>query len=611
MKKLVLLFLLALLLPSRVKALKEFETTYQINYSVDNRGQITVEQEITLTNNLANIYPKEYLIETSQEIVNISAWDQQGSILKGIDKNKERVKIKLEFNQEVIGRGKSLSFTVKYQLKSLAVHKGRVWEINLPKLSNSQDIDYLGTSVTVPNSFGKLAYSSVKIQKITSLATQTKFILSRNQADQAATLSFGDFQSFDFSLQYQLENPDLETWEFLIAIPPITNYQEVILTDIRPLPKEIKIDKNGNWLAHYRVEPHQTLPVLVEGQAKVFAIPQAVDFYNQEKNFASFLKEDKYWETSNAQIIQLAKELKTPKKIYQYVVSRLDYNYLALENNTVSRRGALSALNQSQQSVCSEFTDLFITLARAAGIPAREIEGFAYTNNPKLKPLSLKKDILHAWPEYWDNHKKQWIQIDPTWEKTTGGVDYFDHFDFNHLTFVIHGDQSIFPPPPGTYTSSQTKEVKSIKVAFSNKQVILPPNEELLEKITLEFTRNKDKQFWFWQAKNSQIVVKNNTLYPIKQILVQNQVISLLPPWGKETITLETEPFWQQFLFSPQKEITISLANTPHKRTTSLVALTPKEANLRQIILIFLIINGAAFSVVLIIKLVNKVAKKS
>ncbi|GAI19887.1 unnamed protein product, partial [marine sediment metagenome] len=67
--------------------------------------------------------------------------------------------------------------------------------------------------------------------------------------------------------------------------------------------------------------------------------------------------------------------------------------------------GALKALNSKNPVVCMEFTDLFIALCRAAGIPVREVNGYAHTNNPKLRPLSLTLDVLHAWPEYYDENK--------------------------------------------------------------------------------------------------------------------------------------------------------------------------------------------------------------
>ena len=102
-------------------------------------------------------------------------------------------------------------------------------------------------------------------------------------------------------------------------------------------------------------------------------------------------------------------------------------------------------------------------MARAAGIPARELNGFAYTANPRLRPLSLVADVLHAWPEYYDAEKQQWIQVDPTWGNTTGGVNFFTLLDLNHIVFAIHGVSSEKPYPAGMYKIAG-KEEKDVLV---------------------------------------------------------------------------------------------------------------------------------------------------
>ena len=58
---------------------------------------------------------------------------------------------------------------------------------------------------------------------------------------------------------------------------------------------------------------------------------------------------------------------------------------------------------------CTEHSLLFVALARAAGIPAREVGGVAY--------VKAKKPMFgwHAWAEIHDGH--QWVSIDPTWNE--------------------------------------------------------------------------------------------------------------------------------------------------------------------------------------------------
>jgi hypothetical protein len=120
-----------------------------------------------------------------------------------------------------------------------------------------------------------------------------------------------------------------------------------------------------------------------------------------------------------------------------------------------------------------EFTDLFIAIARAAGIPARQAVGYAYTTNSRLRPLSLISDVLHAWPEYYDFDKKVWIAVDPTWANTTGGVNYFDKLDFNHIVFALQGVSSNYPYPAGFYRRNG-KTTKDVAVDFANSAFTKP-----------------------------------------------------------------------------------------------------------------------------------------
>ena len=60
---------------------------------------------------------------------------------------------------------------------------------------------------------------------------------------------------------------------------------------------------------------------------------------------------------------------------------------------------------------CTEHTLLFVTLARAVGIPSREVGGIAYMAGEKIPKMAW-----HAWAEFHDG--KQWLTADPTWNQT-------------------------------------------------------------------------------------------------------------------------------------------------------------------------------------------------
>ncbi len=114
-----------------------------------------------------------------------------------------------------------------------------------------------------------------------------------------------------------------------------------------------------------------------------------------------------------------------------------------------------------------EYADLLIALSRAGGIPAREINGYAYTLDKTNRPLSLRiegGDVLHAWPQIY-LPETGWTMIDPTWGSTSGS-DYFSAFDLSHLTFVVKGISSEYPLPAGSYKTDPNQ--KDVTVSFSS-----------------------------------------------------------------------------------------------------------------------------------------------
>jgi transglutaminase-like putative cysteine protease len=525
---------------------KEFRTEYQVTIEFNGEGKATVQNNISLTNNFANIYPKEYYLETGIDIKNVTAWDKEGNILKSVESQDKKTKIKLLFNKPRVGKKKKTSFTVKYSTSEFSERKGSIWEIHIPAMENMEQIDDYSLKIIIPSSFGNLSYASVKPKETTILQNQTTMSFTGEQlTGRPLVLAFGNSQFFDFTLSYYLKNNFQEAKIFQIAIPPNTASQDVYYQSINPRPQSAQKDQNGNWLLEYLLAPREKKEIMVKGKVKILPRPRKDHYYNNPNDVYLFLKETKYWDISNPEIRRLAQKLKTPRAIYQYVVDSLDYNFNRVTQSAL-RKGASIALRSPQDSVCTEFTDLFIAIARAAGIPAREIQGYAYTTNTKLRPLSLKTDILHAWPEYWDKNKKMWIQVDPTWGKTTGGVDYFNTFDLNHFAFVIHGTNSELPAPAGSYPDPNNRQ-KTVKVSFSRQtaeDILSRVNPE--EAISLQVVSSDPRE------KKTKIEIRNNTLFPLENVNIEYQgvktrffrkklsattKITVLPPYGNQELT--------------------------------------------------------------------------
>jgi hypothetical protein len=285
-----------------------------------------------------------------------------------------------------------------------------------------------------------------------------------NTADQGINLLFGESQHYGFTLKYHLSNPSISQGVSQIALPPDTNYQKIVYTSIDPKPDAVEQDEDGNWIATYTLGGQKDVLVTAEGTASVYLKPAVTigTAVATQQELKAATEDQPFWERNDAQILALARELKTPRAIYDYLVRSYSYDYARLSLADQRRRGAVAALQAPTNVLCQEFTDTFIAIARAAGISAREVNGYAYTENTRLRPTTLTNDLLHAWPEYYDTTNRRWIPIDPTWGNTTGGVDFFTKLDFNHIAFVIHGASSEKPYSAGMYklTGQEGKDVE-------------------------------------------------------------------------------------------------------------------------------------------------------
>lgn len=464
-----LFLLLASIFQNPVQAQGEFTVDSRVIYEVSDSGNALVSHDITLENNFSTLYATTYTL-TLENIDVQSVKATEG--IKGVNqevqadlqKSGDKVDIKVTFPDAVVGKGAKRHFVISYNNGSFAVKTGEVWEVSIPRLSDPDSFRNYSVKLLIPSNFGLEAYVSPKPQSSSESDSVKVYVFGKNDVAQTGiTAGFGQFQVFTFNLSYHLENPLNVSSRTQIALPPDTAFQKIYFSKLEPKPETVTIDSDGNWLATYKLSPRQRFDVTLSGSVQIFA-----SFRNFPKptdgELSGNLKETEYWQVNDPQIKASAGSLKTPGAIYDYVSQNLKYDFTRVQPN-VQRMGAKRALENPTQAICMEFTDLFIALARAAGIPARETNGYAYTENPELQPLSLVADVLHSWPEYYDREKGVWIPVDPTWGSTTGGVDYFTKLDLRHFAFVMHGKSATKPYPPGSYKLGSNPQ-KDVFVSF-------------------------------------------------------------------------------------------------------------------------------------------------
>ncbi len=560
-KKILVFWLITLcylLLAGSAQA-KEFSSFYKTTYKIDPGGQAFITQEVSLINLTAEYYVSEYTLSLlGGKVENIEAFDQVGPLKIETALQDENTLITLHFNEKVVGRDKMLSFIIKYRISDLVKKEGNLWQINIPKLAASTSIDEYQLMVVVSEKMGKIAFvnPTPRSEGTEDGATVLKFEKD-DLTGFGALITVGQYQTFNFTLNYELKNDSPSVREEKIALPPDTDYQEVYYLALDPKPLEMEKDADGNWLAGYRLKPQEKLSIKAEGQANIFFEPKNIS--SDDESLTDYLKATKYWPAQDPKIVVLAQKLKTPKAIYRYVVDRLSYDYQSIKKGA-KRKGALAVLEDPTHSICSDFTDLFITLCRAAGIPGREMAGFAYSDNPKLSALAKDNDLLHSWPEYYDRTKKAWVMVDPTWENTSGGLDYFNKFDLAHFVFVIHGQDDSFPLSPGSYKVEGNEE----------KQVYVGLGKDNAFTKTPSFSLSKVSKGPVLSLKKNQIEAEliNESGFTLRRLTVKASSTGKIEPfeWSKSEIL----PFAKvslAFSFLPKEffrdystEIVISLA---------------------------------------------------
>lgn len=487
MRKLFLVLLALFFWPKNVNA-ADFLVSSEVAYEALENDNTLVTHNISLVNTSTEVHATDYTLSLSgAQISELKAFEDTKKLEVSQETLNGSTTIKVLFAESVVGMNKERRFSIQYIDSSVIQKTGEVREILIPKLANMEQFNSYKLKIVVPNSFGELAYISPPADNtLTTQNYSTYYFDKKETSALGISAAFGKFQAFSFDISYHLQNPLAIPSKMEIALVPDTSFQKVSHEVLTPLPQRVYEDLDGNWIAVYNLAPRERVDVKSIGTVQVFASPWKIKPVGQEA-LAKSLLATPFWQVNDPLIARTAQELKSMREIYDFVVSTLDYNYEKVGEGA-KRAGAANALNSPENSISTEYTDLFIALSRASGIPAREVNGFAYTDNSTLKPISLVADVLHAWPEYWDNEKKLWTPVDPTWGSTTGGVDYFSKLDLRHIAFVMHGVSSTDPIPPGSYKLGANPQ-KDVFISFAEppEKKEQKPNVNYFQKTTLPF----------------------------------------------------------------------------------------------------------------------------
>lgn len=426
------------------------------------------EEVFTIFNPVQNDPKREEKLQQTKE--SISVRDSRG--------------VKLDYSTEITESG-NIILKVKFPIRitfpnqytiylnynsyGLITKSGKLRDVYVPSFASDYKFitenvsESVITRVLVPKSFGAINFAT----PVNSTSEEgNNYIVTFTQESlrgETGWIQIGTEQIYNFKITQPISmtsNADFFLNKYKVLVPrdlesgPVK--QKVHFTNISPTPSNSSRDSDGNLFFEFSFPSNQNGEIVIEGYA-VLSQDNNIDYKNSGK--LSQIPEEilkantsaaKYWESDDKEIQKVANELKSQvagedknvyeliNNTYKFVVDRIDYSEVK-RFGINERQGALATL-QGGAAVCMEYSDLFIALMRAQGVPARGAFGYGYS----ALDSETTGTTSHQWAEVYIPTLGGWISVDTTWGESghelIGG-------DLNH--FYTHV-ASISPDIPAT-----------------------------------------------------------------------------------------------------------------------------------------------------------------
>ncbi|MFC1855673.1 transglutaminase-like domain-containing protein [Thermodesulfobacteriota bacterium] len=259
----------------------------------------------------------------------------------------------------------------------------------------------------------------------------------------------------EFEIKYSFTITDIPTStkevSFWVPVPETTEYQTI---------SEVKLDSSidfslnrddlyGNKMAHATINPNGETKIPV---TMTFKVKRAEILKDLTKADGKNVDMEKYLKAN--ELVTISDRIKgisadvtknktttmdKAQSIYNYVFDKMEYD----KSGEGWGRGDTEYACDVAKGNCTDFHSLFISLARAANIPARFKIGF---------PVSTKDDSgkiggYHCWAEFFDD-KRGWVPVDASEaKKAPEKKDYFfGSVCENRVELTTGRDLTLAPP---------------------------------------------------------------------------------------------------------------------------------------------------------------------
>jgi len=244
-----------------------------------------------------------------------------------------------------------------------------------------------------------------------ALADEAEDIIYANKLKTHLTIS-SSFDIIKTKPSYQIEYVTVK-----LSYLPLASYRQEIVSHITS-PKSVE---EGDYLSFNWNNPsigneEFSSEYIVLTESKFFPVTKEVSFpiINLDKEFIQYMNPTKLIDI-NEDIRKLANDIRgSNDDLYSivfdaaiWVNENIDYD---LSTATAEASLSSSWVLENRRGVCDEMTNLFISLLRSLGIPAKFVSGISYTNSEQFtEPWGP-----HGWAEVYFP-EFGWVPFDPTY----------------------------------------------------------------------------------------------------------------------------------------------------------------------------------------------------
>lgn len=420
------------------------------------------EDTFTIFNPVQDLTGKEDKIRKTKDSIKVT--DDRGFNIPytSNDTDQGNINIKVRLPTLVMSSA-PYSLVISYNSYGLLKRSGKLVDIYIPsfsrdyKFQDEQTNEEVITKVLIPKKEGEINFISP-----TNFRSEdnSNYIVSYSKEDlvgQIGWIQVGTEQNYSFSIiQPYKKSSDIDfvSNRYTILIPKeITSgpiLQTIYIQSISHTPSGRIIDANGNIFLTFDIPANEDGEIRIEGYA-ILKQDNSFNFKDSgniseipRKIIEENTSPSEFWESNSDEIISVANSLKNSvsgedKNIYElisaayrFVIEKIDYSEVK-RFGINERQGALATL-KGGAAVCMEYSDLFIAIMRAMGVPTRSAFGYGYS---ALEADNSTDTINHQWAEVYIPKQDVWISVDTTWgesgKEIIGG-------DLNH--FFTHSSKN-------------------------------------------------------------------------------------------------------------------------------------------------------------------------